>query len=71
MAIALGILARGVTRDGRALDGVVDSAPAPMLELRPPGLGVLYGKGNGRVGDPKPREALVGEGIDRLGLADP
>jgi len=41
IAIALGILARGVMRDGRPLDGVVEGMPTPMLEPRPPGFGVL------------------------------
>ena len=71
IVMALGILARGVINEGRPLDGVVEGMPTPILELRPPGFGVLYGEGNKRVGDPKLREARVGDGIDRLGLGDP
>lgn len=72
MATALGILlARGVISDGRPFEGVVDGMPMPMLETRPPGFGVLNGELSGRVGEPKPRDARVGEGIDLLGLADP
>jgi hypothetical protein len=72
MAIALGILlARGVISDGRPFDGVVDGIPTPILEARPLGFGVLNGEFNGRVGEPKPRDARIGEGIDLLGLVDP
>lgn len=72
IAMALGtLLARGVISDGRFFDGVVDGMPTPILETRPPGFGVLNGDVNGRVGEPKVRDARVGEGTDRLGLADP
>lgn len=71
MAMALGILARGVLSDGRPLEGVVEGIPTPTLEGRPPGLGVLYGEFSGLVGEPKPKEARVGDGIERLGLAEP
>ena len=71
IATALGILARGVMSDRRPLEGlVVGGMPTPMLEIRPTGFGVRYGEGNGRVGEPKPREARVGDGFDRVGLAD-
>jgi len=71
IATALGILARGVISDRRPLDGLIGGMPTPMLETRPPAFGVRYGEGNGRMGELKPREARVGDGFDRLGLADP
>ncbi|KAI0949499.1 hypothetical protein AcW1_010369 [Taiwanofungus camphoratus] len=76
MATALGILGRGVLKDGRALLGVVvDGIPTPMFDIRPPGtaFGVLNGEEVPRIGDERWRDAWVGDEnpVDRVGLCVP
>lgn len=48
-----------------------EGRPTPMFKGRPLGFGVLNGDVNGRVGELCPSDVLVGEGIDRTGLAEP
>lgn len=68
MAIALGILGRGVLNDERFLDGVVVSEPT-LAFVRPDkvGFGVLNGETALREGD-RESEACIEDEIIRIGL---
>lgn len=68
MAMALGILARGVLRDGRPLFGVGRPPPIPVARPLRPGFGVENGDPVSRVGDDKVRD---GEERERMGLSTP
>ena len=74
MAIALGSLCFGVSKDARLLVGVVEGRPTPTPEPRPamPGFGVFKeGDPIVEIAEPVGRENLVGLAVAdvRLGLA--
>lgn len=70
MAIADGILARGVPMDGRPLIIIVDDAPVLMFGVRSPrpALGALNGEPVERVGEAKANGTGTGEETVRVGL---